>query len=676
MFQTLSSPRRQPELNAAVSTSSSPLKFRITSKNGLKLLFCLAFIYSFIDVSNDEEVPIGFSRSLQSGNDESQGEDRRENAVQAMMKTPGWKVASNGDGTKTLNVNDMYIFAPREEYENLREKYEKDPASMPSPYHNMLPPSTISSLNLPTLQSRHSYINPYDASQVIKTLKYFFALGFILFYSGETDTFSVYLPESETVNESVQIHAQKIDQTLVRILKADYPDRFQKGQPDFSVVLSAGDSPKIDCSCVLLPNSREDKLPLSEELIMEKLSNEEFVCNRFDFSAIWNFASGYVNPEAIPSAITFPPWGYHHFGCFETYRFENKVCNDFLEKSEANPNGRLNFGEHYMVDDIARAEFTIESENPLNSDGWIDHKASHRRLQKTHKKAAKKTARTPPRELEEEKKKKRDSDISNGSSTTHRQTEVVKTSVWDYLKPQVMWRGSDFCFLPCVQKGKYHYNLKPEDIPGENTPEGFVKGLHEIWFLLTPRWKAVTMSLEAELEASKINESMDLVDGNNGSWAATVPWIDAKFTDKHRGPEETENWHHFQELGARVVSEHMDWKEASAYKYHTDFGGGGGTTWLGVESKLALPGVLFHHETQAYDWFHEDLIPFVHYIPISIELDDVSRTILTFFDLFLLLLAFSCLKDLVFAISYVINMNGQNHIKKSRRPFPRRERSS
>lgn len=346
-------------VNAELTKCSSLLKFRGTAKNGVKFLLCMSLImmmyYSFVDVfSSDDEALIGLSRALRADEDEGRGDDLREAAVQAMMKTPGWKDAGHWDGAETLNINDMYIFAPRGEYERLKGEYERDPASMPSPYHNMMSPSTIASLNLPTVASRHIYMKPYDASQVIKTLKHFFAQGFILFYSGESDTFSVFLPESENVNESVIIHAQKIDQTLVRILKTDYPDRFKKGQPDFSVVLSAGDSPKIDCSCVLLPNTREDKLPLSEELILEKLSNEEFVCNRYEFSPIWNFASGYVNPEAIPSAITFPPWGYHHFGCFETYRFENKVCNDFLEKSESNPKGRLNFGQHYMVDDVAR----------------------------------------------------------------------------------------------------------------------------------------------------------------------------------------------------------------------------------------------------------------------------------------------------------------------------------
>jgi len=107
---------------------------------------------------------------------------------------------------------------------------------------------------------------------------------------------------------------------------------------------------------------------------------------------------------------------------------------------------------------------------------------------------------------------------------------------------------------------------------------------------------------------------------------ADLPWIDAKFTNKQHSQVEEENAKRFAKLGVNVISEeHMDWTEASTYKYHTDFGGGGGTTWSGVQAKLALPGVLFHHETAAYDWFHEDLRPWVMYIPISNDLEDLRE---------------------------------------------------
>jgi hypothetical protein len=50
---------------------------------------------------------------------------------------------------------------------------------------------------------------------------------------------------------------------------------------------------------------------------------------------------------------------------------------------------------------------------------------------------------------------------------------------------------------------------------------------------------------------------------------------------------------------------------------------GGGTTWQGTLTKLRMPGVLFHHETQTKDWFYDLMQPFVHYIPVDVDLKDL-----------------------------------------------------
>jgi Glycosyl transferase family 90 len=33
-----------------------------------------------------------------------------------------------------------------------------------------------------------------------------------------------------------------------------------------------------------------------------------------------------------------------------------------------------------------------------------------------------------------------------------------------------------------------------------------------------------------------------------------------------------------------------------------------------------MPGVLFHHETQTKDWFYDLMQPYVHYIPVDVDL--------------------------------------------------------
>lgn len=51
--------------------------------------------------------------------------------------------------------------------------------------------------------------------------------------------------------------------------------------------------------------------------------------------------------------------------------------------------------------------------------------------------------------------------------------------------------------------------------------------------------------------------------------------------------------------------------------------GGGGTTWRGTLTKLLLPGALFHHETATKDWFFDLMKPWIHYVPVSWNLNDL-----------------------------------------------------
>ena len=36
-----------------------------------------------------------------------------------------------------------------------------------------------------------------------------------------------------------------------------------------------------------------------------------------------------------------------------------------------------------------------------------------------------------------------------------------------------------------------------------------------------------------------------------------------------------------------------------------------------------MPGLLFHHETPAKDWFYDDLTAWEHYVPVDLTLDDL-----------------------------------------------------
>jgi len=208
---------------------------------------------------------------------------------------------------------------------------------------------------------------------------------------------------------------------------------------------------------------------------------------------------------------------------------------------------------------------------------------------------------------------------------------------WENLIPQIIWRGSDFNFIPLLFTGM----RRPEyilDIPQhELGPDGrqfaneYEKKRWAIDSLsaigdekLMPRWKGVLMTSDAELEASI--ENNQVVGGNN----STIPWVNIKFTNINdggvkRNVGELEEYQKLQSLGISCIGESMSIEDQANYKYHIDIGGGGGTTWTGTIQKLALPGVLFHHVTPTKDWFHDLLVPWEHYIPINTDLSDLRE---------------------------------------------------
>jgi hypothetical protein len=45
----------------------------------------------------------------------------------------------------------------------------------------------------------------------------------------------------------------------------------------------------------------------------------------------------------------------------------------------------------------------------------------------------------------------------------------------------------------------------------------------------------------------------------------------------------------------------------------------------GSLDKLAMPGVLLHHETPTMDWFFKELRPWYHYVPVRTDLSDLKE---------------------------------------------------
>ena len=189
------------------------------------------------------------------------------------------------------------------------------------------------------------------------------------------------------------------------------------------------------------------------------------------------------------------------------------------------------------------------------------------------------------------------------------------TTRWHDLKPQIIWRGSDTEFLPEFKLNLYRGKDMPVQQAISEAAGGDVAKLDEDtlaatlldkFAILTPRLRALALSIFAKRGAA-----------TNGS----MPWIDAKFNADEHLDESMREWGDSFLSNVRI-SQH----EMAQYKYLLDLGGVGGTSHEETIAKLALPGVLFHHESLTSDWFHhEDMLPWVHYIPVKLDLSDLRE---------------------------------------------------
>jgi len=180
---------------------------------------------------------------------------------------------------------------------------------------------------------------------------------------------------------------------------------------------------------------------------------------------------------------------------------------------------------------------------------------------------------------------------------------------WDDLIPQVVWRGSDFPYMTLLHpemRGLQHST----DTEWLST-RGTLQALYDLYESLLPRWKAIVITTQAELEAADPEQKQ-----------VGLPWANMKFSTY---TSEHEQWN---ALGVSVTGEDISIDDLAKFKYHIDIGGGGGTSLQagnnpGTLEKLALPGLLFHHVSGGVDWYHEHLVPWVHFVPIKEDLSNL-----------------------------------------------------
>lgn len=297
---------------------------------------------------------------------------------------------------------------------------------------------------------------------------------------------------------------------------------------------------------------------------------------RGDFAPILHFGSSFGDETELQSLVVMPPPPRVHLRCMAEWQMYHNVCPFLMPKTvkeDGSETPGLVFGEHINYNEDA-----------------------------------------------ERKKKTKEGE--------------VEELFWGDLIPQVVWRGADLPYLPQQHPTMRSPDFKA-DVEAKFDQSGhgllhMLRSLRDIYNDLRPRWKAIVLTAEAEFDANNAN-------ANPKRKQKVVPWANMKFSSRADPDLDSQSrWSHqdkadyaeWTQVGIPAWGGPYTVEQMAKFKYHLDLGGGQGTSWGGTMQKLALPGVLFHHNTGTVDWFHEHLVPWIHYIPVEEDLSDLHEKFL------------------------------------------------
>ena len=158
---------------------------------------------------------------------------------------------------------------------------------------------------------------------------------------------------------------------------------------------------------------------------------------------------------------------------------------------------------------------------------------------------------------------------------------------WEDLKPQLIWRGTDFNYLGKVYRsGMYDYMSRWADgvarragaieDPAERRAAA-TRAMRRDYGGLLPRWKGVVLSAEARREAEESGEE------------GAEPWADVRFVPLGRRGG---IYRGLAALGISAVGERMSTEGLGKYRYHVDIGGGGESRPVYVPCLFEMPMVI------------------------------------------------------------------------------------
>jgi len=416
----------------------------------------------------------------------------------------------------------------------------------------------------------------YNLQDAIESTSSFMNTVGILLYTPKSNQFKMYY---NTKDMKWAASCRKLSlafKEFVMLLRHEFPTRFQQDEDELAIVISGGDYPKLSRNCLLsFPNT-------SDECISHK-------------TPILQFGSVFRPPtysQSLPNMLMMP-MSATHLTCFTQYGISNKekVCDSFSEKT---PNAK-----RYMVfGDGTSTKFEVRV-----SCVWLMCLCACAYVM-----------------LE-----------SRLLTIIYLFSFFLHIISLQDLIPQVVWRGTDFGYMGNHINANLRRPTPKEDIDDKikGTPLDFMNPqekkaaataeLLKIYDDLIPRWKGVVLTAKAEVEAQDDQEEQQ--DDNN-----VLPWANIKFTTTAPVAKDDAKAE-FAKLDEYINSkgERMSLEGLAQYKYHIDMGGGGGTTWTGTMTKMAMPGLLFHHMTPTKDYIHEYMKPWIHYVPIKADLSDLRE---------------------------------------------------
>ena len=419
---------------------------------------------------------------------------------------------------------------------------------------------------------------PYTFANVLHTLPRYHDNIAILIYDPASDKFIIHYSTQMRWVSGCQKLITSL-QMLSNSLRLLFPTRFDPNnnndgmmQDELALSVSSGDFPSLRWNDCLRAQRTDCK---AHNYNGSNTEDEDLPL----LSPILHFGSVFQVSLVPTTTYAMPMPQYNHLHCFHYWTMHQQICEYYLPKSKSNSNG-LVFGKSLKLN-------------------------------------------------------------------------------YDNLIPQVVWRGTDFSYLsklmPQLRRPNFESDilsvnklLQLQQQPNADEEEqriytparnAAIESMRGIYNELIPRWKGVVWTAEAERDAQQINNGVTRK-ANTVQIAKerqrmkkegyVLPWCNIKFASamykgKNTPALDVQDYTQFNMYGIPAAGESMDLETLATYKYHIDIGGGGGTTWSGTLEKLALPGVLFHHVTPTKDYFHDLLVPYVHYIPIKDDLSDLRE---------------------------------------------------